>query len=372
MHVVIFGLSVSSSWGNGHATLWRSLIKSMLRRGHTVNFYEREVPYYAGTRDLYELPKGGRLLLYEALHEILPQVKRDLDSADLAVCTSFCPDGKVASSLILESRAAVKAFYDLDTPVTLEELQTAGSVRYLPDEGLGRFDVVLSFTGGRALDALKSRLGARNVFPLYGSVDPEHHFPVAAEEKLRSTLSYLGTYAADRQDALERLFVDSARHLPEQQFLIGGAQYPDSFQWLPNVAYTRHMPPAMHSAFFSSSRTTLNATRGTMARYGYCPSGRMFEATACGVPLLTDTWEGLDSFFTPGTQVLPVASTGDVLAALSLTDRELQHVAQAGRDRTLQEHTGICRVIELEEICSSVLHGASPGTAAASIQPSYS
>ena len=353
MHLVVFGLTVSSSWGNGHATLWRSLIKALLARGHTVTFYEKDVSYYAGARDLTELPHGGKLRLYNDLGEIEDEVRRALNEADLALCTSFCPDGRRACELILASRAELKAFYDLDTPVTLDALNS-GSVAYLPEAGLADFDLVFSYTGGRALTELQTRLGARHVAPLYGSVDPDLYRPTAARPEYAANLSYLGTYAADRQAALAELFLEPARQMPVERFLIGGAQYPEAFPWAANIAFVRHVPPPMHPAFFSSARATLNVTRRAMAEYGFCPSGRLFEAAACGATLLSDSWEGLDTFFTPGEELLQVSSAADVVRALSLSDAELRRIGQAARERTLAEHTGLHRVLELERACASV------------------
>jgi spore maturation protein CgeB len=256
--------------------------------------------------------------------------------------------------MILESRAAIKAFYDLDTPVTLSGLREGRELDYLPARGLGDFDVVLSYTGGRALHELQGRLGARRVAPLYGSVDPENHRPAAPREEFRASLSYLGTYAEDRQVALEELFLGAAARLPRERFLIGGAQYPESFPWRENVAFVRHVPPPMHPEFFSSCRATLNITRAAMASYGYCPSGRLFEAAACGAPLVTDSWDGLECFFAPGREVLPVRSANDVVEAMELSDAELRAIAKAARERTLAEHTGERRVEELERICARV------------------
>ncbi|HEY4008758.1 MAG TPA: glycosyltransferase [Acidobacteriaceae bacterium] len=355
MHIVIFGLTISSSWGNGHATLWRSLVKAMLRRGHSVTFYERIVPYYAQERDLDSLPAGGRLRLYDDFEEIRYEAAREMSHTDLALSTSYCADGPAAAELILASGSGIRAFYDLDTPVTLDGLQQRRPVEYLPAQGLSDFDLVLSFTGGRALDELRSRLGARNVAPLYGSVDPDEHRPTMPRDEFRAALSYLGTYAPDRQEALERLFLGAAHQQPNDRFLIGGAQYPESFPWLPNVAFVRHVPPPMHSDFFSSCRATLNLTRGVMARYGYCPSGRLFEAAACGAPILSDSWEGLDTFFMPGKELLCVDTAEDVSAALERSDEELQRMATLARERTLAEHTGDCRVRELEQICAAVM-----------------
>ncbi len=360
MHVVIFGLTISSSWGNGHATLWRSLVRALVARGHTVNFYERDVSYYADARDLTELPTGARLILYRSLEEIRSAARHDLNDADLALCTSYCPDGPAACALLLDSRATLKGFYDLDTPVTLDALQSGVPVAYLPANGLADFDLVFSYTGGRALDELRTRLGARVAVPLYGSVDPAHHHPVPPVEAMGSAFSYLGTYAADRQPALERLFCDTAASMPAARFLLGGAQYPESFPWKPNMFFLSHVPPETHSAFFCSSRATLNVTRRVMAAYGFCPSGRLFEAAACGVPLVSDTWEGLDCFFAPGREILPVETTGDVVRALSLGDAELRRVAAAARERVLAEATGECRIRELERICDDLVRGIVP------------
>ncbi len=358
MKIVIFGLTVSSSWGNGHATLWRGLIGALNRRGHTVTFFERDLPFYSSTRDLTDLPGRSQLRLYTSFEDIQAEARQACNSADLALSTSFCPDGRDASALLLESNAATKAFYDLDTPVTLSRLGAGASVPYLPDDGLGAFDLVLSYTGGRALTELQTRLGARRVSPLYGWVDPEAHRPVPPVDRFRCDLSYLGTYAADRQPALETLFVEPARRLSDRRFVIGGAQYPDTFPWVPNLLFVQHMPPAEHPGFFCSSRLTLNVTRQAMAEYGFCPSGRLFEAAGCGAPIVSDTWEGLSSFFTPGEEILPARTTADVLDALSLSDAELDRVAKAARARTLEEHTAEARVQQLEALC-----GSSPETA---------
>jgi spore maturation protein CgeB len=326
----------------------------MLRRGHVVTFYEKDVPYYASTRDLWALPEGGRLLLYESFEAIRAEARRELRDADLAMVTSYCPDGPEAARLILDEAKGIRAFYDMDTPVTLDCLRAAEPVAYLPVDGLGEFDLVLSYTGGRALDELQTRLGARRVAPLYGSVDPETHRPVPAVEAFRAQLSYLGTFAEDRQQTLEELFIKPARRSPRERFLIGGAQYPDSFPWTDNIFFTGHLEPAQHPAFFCSSRATLNVTRRAMAEYGYCPSGRLFEAAACGVPLLTDWWEGLDEFFTPGEQILRVDTAQQVLDTLCLSDEELRRVAQAARDRALAEHTNDQRVLDLERVVVDV------------------
>lgn len=346
MRVAIFGLTISSSWGNGHATLWRGLCKSLVALGHEFVFFERDVPYYANNRDWPTLPGAygnSRLVLYSDWLSVESQVKSELASCDTAIVSSYCFDARAAADTILDARRPRAVFYDLDTPVTLDGLRSGKNVPYIPRHGLKHFDLVLSYTGGAALEALRSDLGAQRVRPLYGHVDPDVHQPVPPVDRYRAVLSWLGTYAADRQAMLEELFVAPARLRPQHKFLIGGAQYPESFPWSDNVFFVYHLPPQEHAAFFSSSRLTLNVTREPMARMGWCPSGRLFEAAACGAAVLSDEWCGLEDFYTPGEQVLVAHSAEDTLAALDMTDAELQSIRRAARERTLDEHTSYRR-----------------------------
>ena len=354
MKLVVFGLTVSSSWGNGHATLWRGLIRALAKRGHRVVFFERDVPYYASTRDLWELP-GAELVVYGDWEANLSLARRQLADADVGLVTSYHYDALAATALVLDSAAPLKAFYDLDTPVTREGLEEGREVAYVGPGGLAGFDLVLSYTGGRALEELRTRLGARRTAPLYGHVDPDVHRPVPPLEAETADLSYLGTYAADRQAALEALLVEPARRMPERRFLIGGAQYPEDFPWTSNIHFRRHLPPPEHPAFYRSAALTLNVTRRAMAAFGWCPSGRLFEAAACGVPILSDAWEGLDAFFTPGGEILTAGTTEEAMAAIAAPREELARMARAARDRTLDEHTSARRAAELEEILEGAL-----------------
>jgi len=347
MKLVVFGLTVSSSWGNGHATLWRGLARALARRGHRLLFFERDVPWYAEHRDLTELP-GGELILYRDWAEAGPLARRHLADADVAMVTSYCPDGLAATNATLASPAARKVFWDLDTPVTLARLAAGEPVEAVGPRGLRDFDFALSYTGGPALKALTDHLGARRAVPLYGFVDPEMHRPTAPDARFRADLSYLGTYAADRQHRLEELFVEPARRRPDRRFVLAGALYPHGFPWTDNIFFVRHLPPAEHPAFFAASRLTLSVTRAAMAAMGWCPSGRLFEAAACGCPVISDAWDGLDHFFTPGTEILVARGTPDAMAALSLSDAELQRIGRAARDRALACHTADRRVIDLE------------------------
>ncbi|ETR79254.1 glycosyltransferase [Afipia sp. P52-10] len=346
MRFTIFGLTISSSWGNGHATLWRGLCKALAALGHSVTFYERDVPYYADTRDLDSLAKG-ELKLYRAWETIAAQARDDIENSDVAIVTSYCPDALHASDSILSQSRALRVFYDLDTPVTLAHLDADSEVPYIGPSGLSGFDLVLSYSGGHSLQLFKSRLGARRAAPLYGHVDPDLHRPSPPMPQFAADLSYLGTYAKDRQQTLEALFIEPAGCQPDRRFLIGGAQYPNDFPWTSNIYFVRHLPPAAHPAFFCSSRLTLNVTRKPMAESGWCPSGRLFEAAACGAPVVSDAWDGIDTFFAPGQDIIVARNTRDILAALELSDAELTAMARRARERTLAQHSSSVRAREL-------------------------
>lgn len=352
MQLIVFGLSVSSAWGNGHATLWRGLIRALARLGHHVTFYERDVPYYAAHRDCLN-PAGGTLRLYASWNDVRREAEAALRTADVAIVTSYCPDALAATELVTQTPRALKVFYDLDTPVTLSCLRRGQAVAYLPPNGLGAFDLVLSYTGGEALTALATELGARCVAPLYGSVDPEVHAPARTKvPAYAGDLSYLGTYAQDRQAAVEALFLAPARRAPARKFVLGGSQYPADFPWTQNLYYVRHVPPAEHAAFYASSRLTLNVTRGAMAAMGYCPSGRLFEAAACGAAIVSDFFPGLHSFY-ERDEILVARDTDDVLSALERDDAELKRMGSKARERTLSMHTTDQRARELEQLLES-------------------
>jgi len=354
MKLVVFGLSISSSWGNGHATIWRSLCAALRQRGHSVVFFERDVPYYANTRDLFELP-DNHLVLYEKWEDIASKAARELDDAEVGMVTSYCPDALPATQVLLNSAAELRCFYDLDTPITLDRLTRQLPVEYMGERKLRDFDLVLSYAGGPALVELKSMLGARKTAALYGSVDPALHYPVAPEDRFRADLSYLGTASPDRLDALRELFIEPARRRSGLRFLIGGSMYDDTFPWQPNISHIDHVPTAAHPAFYCSSRLTLNVTRQPMASNGYCPSGRLFEAAACGSAIITDVWPGLEEFFEPGKELLVARTAQDVLDALDEPPEVLQKIGFAARERVLKQHTGAHRALDLENIFHSLI-----------------
>lgn len=353
MKLVVFGLTMSSSWGNGHATIWRSLAKGLAQLGHSLTFFERDVPYYRSHRDLLEAP-NLHLVLYRDWEDARADAARELGGASAAMVTSYCPDGRAAAELLFESRIPIRTFYDLDTPVTLSRLLSGESVPYVPTNGLGDFDLVLSYTGGIALRSLETQLNARVAIPLYGSVDPDTHHPVAPQSRFQSDLSYLGTYSSDRQQALERLLLRPAGRAPQRRFLLAGSQYPPDFPWATNLFYLPHVPPPEHPAFYCSSPLTLNVTRAPMADSGWCPSGRLFEAAACGTPVLSDTWPGLEEFFEPGKEILLARSSEEAEDWIGRTPKEIGPIGDAARRRALSEHTGLRRARQLVEALTTV------------------
>jgi spore maturation protein CgeB len=349
MRVVFFGLSITSAWGNGHATLLRGLFRALRAGGHEVHFFEKDVPYYAAHRDTTSFPYVN-VRLYSNWASIAAEAETLLVSADVGIVTSYCADALNACELVLSSRLWRKVFYDMDTPVTLSRLEDGEAVPYIPEYGLGDFDLVLSYTGGRALAPLKSKLHAARVATLYGWVDPETHYRVPSDPKFASDLSYLGTYAADRHKALHELLIGPAKELHDCRFLVGGAMYPDANEWPKNVKFLDHVSPPEHSQFYSSSLLTLNITRQSMARMGYCPSGRLFEAAACGTAVLSDWWEGLDTFFEPGREILIAPSTQEAVRWISFDREEILRIGQRAMEKALACHTAEIRAQRLIDI----------------------
>ena len=348
MKIVIFGLTLSSSWGNGHATPYRALIRALATAGHDVSFYEKDVEYYYWRRDFTAWPHC-RLVLYDEWEKVRASALADARSADVALVGSYCPDGARISDELLGLARPLRVFYDLDTPITLWNL-ARGDLFYLRRDQVPAFDLYLSFTGGAVLRQLVRVWGARVVRPLYGCVDADEYQRVEPQARFTCDFSYMGTYAGDRQPAVEELFLAPAQALPERRFLLAGTMYPPQ-RWPENVHHIDHVRPAEHAAFYSSSRLTLNVTRALMAASGWCPSGRFFEAAACGAPIVTDEWPGLAEFFDPARELVVARTRDDVVRALRLPDAELATLAARARQRTLDEHTGTVRAQQLLAAC---------------------
>jgi spore maturation protein CgeB len=345
MKIVVFGLTLSSSWGNGHATPYRAILRALHGMGHDVHFFEKDADYYRARRD-FDTCDYCHLTLYEDWPAIRHSALSTARTADVVITASYLPDGQRINDETLELDRPLRVFYDLDTPITLKGLEESG-VDYLRRDQLPRFDLVLSFAGGKILEELEQKYGARLARPLYGCVDPDDYIRVEPNPEFACDLSYMATFAPDRQAKVDELFLEPARRNPHKQFMLAGSLYPWEWQWPENVRRTEHVPPQAHPAFYSSSRVTLNITREEMARNGWCPSGRFFEAAACGTPVISDWWEGLDWFFDVVRDIRVVARAEHVENALNLSDAELRALAAHARERTLDDHTGHVRARQL-------------------------
>lgn len=355
MKIAILGLTITSSWGNGHATTYRSLCKALHQRGHHIDFLERDVEWYRSNRDMPE-PTFCAAHLYEDWDRDGRALALKLASeADVVVLGSYFPDGIAAADLLFEQLRKPVLFYDIDTPITMAALRSEGAAAYLRAADIPRFAAYMSFTGGPALGELMTRFGSPFAVPLYCSVDPEKHRLTNPDPRYRSDLSYLGTYAADRQPKLMELLNRTAERLPSSRFVVAGPQYPADTAWAPNVLHLPHVSPPEHSAFYSSSRFTLNLTRRDMVEAGYSPSVRLFEASACQAAIISDNWPGLETFLTPGEEILLARDSDDIVNILSqITDEQRQRVGHNARERILASHTAMHRAAEFEAIVDRI------------------
>jgi spore maturation protein CgeB len=345
MNIVILGLSVSSSWGNGHATTYRALIRGLASRGHRVLFLERDLPWYAANRDEPQ-PAGATTEIYRSFDDLLARFEEPVSRADLVMVGSFVHEGARVAEWVTAVARGVTAFYDIDTPVTLGAI-ASGKCEYVTPALIRQFGMYLSFTGGPTLGFIESRYGARMARALYCSVDPELYRPRRAAALW--DLGYLGTFSADRQPVLERLMLRPAREWPEGRFAVVGPQYPEDMRWPVNVSREIHLSPRDHPAFYAAQRFTLNVTRQAMKDAGYSPSVRLFEAGACATPIISDWWSGLDSLFEPGTEILLASDAEDTLRFLKdIPDEKRIAIGRAARQRILREHTPRERAVQLE------------------------
>ena len=350
MRLVVFGLSLTSSWGNGHATTYRALLRASRARGSEITFYEWDAPWYRGEhRDLPD-PSFCRLVLYDRWEEVRSAALAEADAADGVIVGSYVHRGPELIDDILEAGIPLH-FYDIDTPVTVAGLRR-GEEESIRRDQIPRLASYLSFTGGPWLgEVLEGEMGAARALPLYCSVDRDAYRPVEPDPELAAEIAYMGTYAPDRQPTLERLLLEPARAYPDQRFLVAGPQYPEEVRWPANVRHLPHLPPARHAAFYSSARWQLNVTRADMIAAGWSPSVRLFEAAACGAPLISDRWPGIESFLAPDREILIPADGAEVREILgSYGDEARLAIGAAARARVLGEHTSEHRARELEEI----------------------
>jgi spore maturation protein CgeB len=354
MKLVVIGLTLSSSWGNGHATTFRSLLRAMSERGHSILFLERDQPWYAQNRDLPD-PDFCRLEFYQSLEQLREIAQAEIEEAAAVIVGSYVWDGIDTCQFVIDHATGVTAFYDIDTPITLAAL-AEDRCDYVSPEQIALFDLYLSFSGGPALEILQQTYASSHAVALYCSVDAESYFPEPTEPCW--DLGYLGTYSDDRQPSLDKMLLQPALRLSAARFTVAGPQYPASIDWPANVERIEHLPPQRHRAFYNSQRFTLNITRADMRRLGFSPSVRLFEAAACGVPIISDHWDGLSELLLPGSEILLAESAAEVESILvDLPEADRQVIARRALNRVLQNHTSKHRAQELETFLTQVKSG---------------
>jgi spore maturation protein CgeB len=355
LDIVILGLSITSSWGNGHATTFRALVRALSARGHNVCFLERDVPWYAEHRDMPN-PPFGLTQLYKSVAELKRRFADNVRNADLCIVGSYVPDGVATGEWVQQTCRGVKAFYDIDTPVTLAKL-AAGDGEYVTARLIRHYDLYLSFAGGPVLRKIEKEFGSPMARALYCSVDPKLYFP--EEQRLKWDLGYMGTYSEDRQPSLDQLLIEPARRSPKLKAVVAGPMYPGEISWPTNVERIEHLPPASHRRFYNSQRFTLNLTRADMRNAGYSPSVRIFEAAACGTPIISDYWPGLETFFDLEQEILTASSAQQVLTYLNDVSKKDRHaMGERARVRVLASHTSEQRALELESYVAEVTQTA--------------
>ncbi|WP_309021224.1 glycosyltransferase [Pelagicoccus sp. SDUM812002] len=298
-------------------------------------------------------PKFAELVLYSDTEELKQRVAGRSKETEVMILGSYVHDGIAIGDWLTKSFASWKSlfYYDIDTPVTLKALE-GGSCEYLSPELVPRFDAYLSFSGGIALERLQEKFGAQNAVAFHCSADPDLYYPEPKEKHL--SLGYLGTYSRDRQPPLERLLIEPARRLPSERFQVVGPQYPADIQWPENVERSDHLPPHLHREFYNSQRFTLNVTRADMVELGHSPSVRLFEAAACGVPVISDRWEGIGDYFEPGREILLADSSDQVIEYLQeFSEADRVELGERARKRFLAEHAPEKRAEQLENLAAS-------------------
>lgn len=350
LHVAFFGSSLVSAYWNGAATYYRGIIRAMHERGHRVTFYEPDAYERQQHRDL-EPPDWAKVVVYPNNEDAARRCMEEAHGADMIVKASgvgVFDDLLEAAAVELKTASNLIVFWDVDAPATLERVQNnpQDAFRKL----VPRYDLVLTYGGGSPVIDAYHALGAKRCVPIYNALDPATHFPASPDKRFIADLAFLGNRLPDREARVHGFLFDAARRLPDRQFLIGGNGW-DADALPSNVRHAGHVYTADHNAFNCSPMAVLNISRESMARFGFSPATRVFEAAGAGACLITDAWEGVEQFFAPGSELL-VAHDGEEVAALlrDLKPARGRAIGEAAYRRVLAEHTYAHRVALLEQI----------------------
>ncbi len=352
MNIAFFGSSLVSAYWNGAATYYRGIIRALSERGHFVTFYEPDAYERQQHRDMAD-PDWAKVVVYSADggEEGVWAALENARGADLVVKASGVGvfDGLLEAAVLeLKRPQTLVAFWDVDAPATLSRVQNDPLDPFRPL--IPRYDLVLTYGGGEPVRDAYFALGARDCVPIYNALDPRTHYPVPPEPRFAATLGFLGNRLPDREARVDEFFLQAAKLTPDAAFLLGGSGWGDK-ALPPNVRYAGHVYTQDHNAFNCTPRLVLNVSRESMARYGFSPATRVFEAAGAGACLITDYWEGIDQFFAPGREIL-VARDGEDVARFvrDLTAAQAREIGAAALRRVLAEHTYTHRVAQLEAV----------------------
>ena len=348
LEIAFFGSSLVSAYWNGAATYYRGIIRALAERGHRVTFYEPDAFGRQQHRDIAD-PKWARVVVYPADADSVVRCLRQARASDLLVKAS----GVGVFDELLEAEVLAQrtpsnqvVFWDVDAPATLERLTAPPAEPFRPL--VSQYDLIFTYGGGEPVVRAYRRFGAKRCVPIYNALDPTTHFPVSAEARFACDLAFLGNRLPDREARVEEFFFAAARRVPQSSFLLGGNGWQD--HPLPkNVRYLGHVYTRDHNALNCTAKAVLNVSRSSMARFGFSPATRVFEAAGAGACILTDDWEGIGQFLEPGAEILVAgdgAAVADLLQATSTSQAKL--LGAAARRRILAEHTYAHRAAAVE------------------------
>jgi spore maturation protein CgeB len=350
LNISFFGSSLVSAYWNGAATYYRGLIRALAERGHRVTFYEPDAYERQQHRDIPD-PDWARVVVYSPNEESALQVVEQAAESELIIKCSgvgVCDPLLEAAVLELKKSETMVAFLDVDAPATLDRIH--GDLQDPFNALVSRYDFILTYGGGAPVVDAYLAAGAAECVPIYNALDPHTHFPVSPEKRFEGDLGFLGNRMPDREARVEEFFLQPAAGMPGRKFLLGGNGWQDKS--MPgNVNYLGHVYTREHNAFNCTPLAVLNVNRGSMARYGFSPATRVFEAAGAGACLITDKWEGIEMFLEPDREVLVAGNGDEVVDHLGrLTPERAREIGRAAYSRVLAEHTYAHRADQLEKI----------------------
>ena len=355
MHIAFFGSSLLSSYWNGAATYYRGIIAALARQGYRITFYEPDAFDRQQHRDM-DPPDWAEVVVYEPTVEAMQAAFRHAAGADIIVKASGVGalDNEILAATVAEAaKGKLGIFWDVDAPATLAEID--GDTRHPLRAALKRLDCVLTYGGGSPVVEAYRRVGARRCVPIYNALDPETHFPVAPQSRFTADLAFLGNRLPDREARVDAFFFEAARLRPDRKFLLAGSGW-EPWQLPPNVEFIGHLSTRDHNAFNCSPLAVINISRKSMATTGFSPATRVFEAAGAGACLMTDGWEGISEFLTPGEEVIVINDARDVARALaSLTPQRARQIGEGARRRVLREHTYNQRAQIVDRVLSELV-----------------